>query len=93
MKDDKNKSKVAGNEVKTKRKKEKITCIDDGRTISDMSSVSGGSTFSKKGTVASPKEIWSTYWNAVKMMFKPMLVVIGFLIAVYVIAAIMLSTM
>lgn len=66
-----------------KKKKEKIQYVDDGRTIADMSGVSGGMHWSKKGTTSSPKEIWSTYWSAVKMMFKPMLVVIGFLIAVF----------
>lgn len=66
-----------------KKKKEKITYVDDGRTIADMSGVSGGRTWSKRGTTSSPKEIWQTYWSAVKMMFKPMLVVIGFLIVAF----------
>lgn len=70
-----------------KKKKEKITYIDDGRTIADMSGVSGGMQWTKQGTNSSPKEIWQTYWSAVKMMFKPMLVVIGFLVAVFGIAA------
>ena len=70
-----------------KKKKEKITYIDDGRTIADMSNVSGGAQWTKQGTTSSPKEIWNTYWSAVKMMFKPMLVVIGFLMAVFGIAA------
>ena len=70
-----------------KKKKEKITYIDDGRTIADMSNVSGGAQWTRQGTTSSPKEIWNTYWSAVKMMFKPMLVVIGFLMAVFGIAA------
>ena len=69
-----------------KKKKEKITYIDDGRTIADMSGVTGNRKFSSTGTTSSPKEIWSTYWSAVKMMFKPMLVVIGFLVVLYVLA-------
>ena len=69
-----------------KKKKEKITYIDDGRTIADMSGVTGNRKFSSTGTTSSPKEIWSTYWSAVRMMFKPMLVVIGFLVVLYVLA-------
>ena len=70
-----------------KRKKEKITYIDDGRTIADMSGISGRMHWTKQGTTSSPKEIWNTYWTAVRMMFKPMLVVIGFLTVIFGIAA------
>ncbi len=70
-----------------KKKKEKVTYIDDGRRLSDMSGVRGGFDFACKGTTASPKDIWSTYWSAVRMMFKPMLVVSGFLCVVYAIVA------
>lgn len=70
-----------------KQKKEKITYIDDGRTIADMSGISGGMHWTKQGTTSSPKEIWNTYWTAVKMMFRPMLVVIGFLTVIFGIAA------
>ena len=70
-----------------KKKKKKITYIDDGRTIADMSGVSGGMRWTKQGTSSSPKEIWRTYWSAVRMMFRPMLVVIGFLVAIFGIAA------
>ena len=66
-----------------KKKKEKITYIDDGRTLADMSGVSGGMQWTKQGTTSSVKDIWNTYWSAVKMMLKPMLVVIGFLVAVF----------
>lgn len=66
-----------------KKKKEKVKYVDDGRTIADMSGVSGGRLWSKQGTTSSPKEIWQTYWSAVKMMFKPMLVVIGFLLVAF----------
>ncbi len=70
-----------------KKKKEKITYVDDGRTIADMSGVSGGMKWTRQGTSSSPKEIWRTYWSAVRMMFRPMLVVIGFLVAIFGIAA------
>ena len=72
--------------TENKKKKEKITYIDDGRTIADMSGVMENRKFSSKGTTSSPKEIWKTYWTAVRMMFKPMLVVIGFLMALYLFA-------
>ena len=72
--------------MEKKKKKEKITYIDDGRTIADMSGVTGNRKFSSTGTTSSPKEIWATYWSAVRMMFKPMLVVIGFLVVLYVLA-------
>ncbi len=70
-----------------KKKKDKITYIDDGRTIADMSGISKGRMeWTKHGTSSSPKEIWNTYWAAVKMCFKPMLVVIGFLVVIYIAA-------
>lgn len=67
-----------------KDKKEKITYIDDGRSIADMSGVKGGI---PKGNPLKPraslKEQWQTYLAAVKMMITPMLVVIVGLIIVY----------
>ncbi len=72
-----------------KKKKEKITYIDDGRSFADLSNVHGiGSDikFSKIGTTSGPRDIWNTYWDAVKFMFKPMLVVIGFLCALFLLA-------
>ena len=69
-----------------KKKKEKITYIDDGRSFADLSNVhglGGDIKFSKIGTTSSPRDIWNTYWDAVKFMFKPMLVVIGFLCVLF----------
>lgn len=69
-----------------KKKKEKITYIDDGRTIADMSALSGGRTSRSKscgGYRGSAKDKWNTYWGAVKMMFVPMLVVVCALIVMY----------
>jgi len=71
-----------------KKKKEKIRYIDDGRTISDMSGVHDRMAWAKKGTVSPPREIWRTYWNAVKLMFLPMLVFIGCLALIYLIITI-----
>ena len=78
------------------KKKEKITYIDDGRTIADMSNVSGGWTKSGRSSYTPPasfREQWQTYWTAVKMMFKPMLVVVGGLLVIYVILYILFSVM
>ncbi len=73
-----------------KKKKEKITYVDDGRTIADMSGLSSNrNNWTKRGTTSSPKEIWRTYWSAVKMMIKPMLVTIGFICAVFLILSIL----
>lgn len=66
-----------------KPKKEKITYIDDGRTIADMSGLPQRNQWMRKGTTSGFKEIWRTYWSAVRMMIRPMLVVIGFLIVAF----------
>jgi len=70
-----------------KKKKEKITYVDDGRTIADMSGVSGGPRLSRSygRPPLNPKEVWKTYWGAVKMMFVPMLVVVCALCIIYMI--------
>lgn len=70
-----------------KNKKEKITYIDDGRTIADMSGIPSRIDWLSKGTTSSFKDIWRTYWSAVGMMIKPMLVVIGFLLAAFLIVS------
>lgn len=70
----------------SKKKKEKITYIDDGRTIADMSGVTGGMRLNDSSPYRprpKAKEIWKTYWSAVKMMFTPMLVVIVGLLVIY----------
>ncbi len=66
------------------KKKEKITYIDDGRTLADMSGISGPRlTRSSAKPATRFKDAWATYWNAVKMMFLPMLAVIGGLVVIY----------
>lgn len=70
---------------KKKAKREKVTYVDDGRTLSDMSNTSGG--FRRSGKkdkdTPPPRQLktgqtpWQTYRQSVKMMFVPMLVVIG----------------
>ncbi len=71
---------------KKKAKKEKIIYYDDNSTIADMSSVNKSG---KKQPPPPPKirstakERWKTYWSAVKMMFVPMLFVLGVLVVLY----------
>ena len=68
------------------KKKEKITYVDDGRTIADMSGVSGGGRLNDRNPYRpSPKfkDVWKTYWGAVRMMIKPMLIVIAAISIVY----------
>ncbi len=80
----------------SKKKKEKITYIDDGRSFADLSDVhgmGGDFKFSKTGTTSSPKDIWNTYWSAVKFMFKPMLVVVGFLVVLFLLVTIAFTLM
>lgn len=70
------------------KKKEKIIYIDDGRTIADMSGVSGGMPRPKRpaGTPrATLKEQLGTFWAAMKMMLLPTLVVAGGICVIYLI--------
>ena len=79
-----------------KQKKEKITYVDDGRTIADMSGVTGGRRFSSRPSyVPGPsfKAAWKTYWNAVKMMLVPMLVTIACIGLIYLIALLIFSVL
>ena len=69
-----------------KGKKKKVTYVDDGRTIADMSGVGGPRLTRAKGAPrSSAKDKWDTYWAAVKMMFLPMLCFITGLIIIYMI--------
>ena len=68
------------------KKKEKITYVDDGRTIADMSNVRGGYTLRSRSAGrprASLREQWDTFWSAMKMMLLPTLVAGGGLIVAY----------
>ena len=81
------------NKNKAKKKKEKIIYIDDGRTIADMSSVGGKRTSGDKGNKerrftpprATFKEQLETYFGAVKLMFLPMLAVLGIIALAFII--------
>ncbi len=66
-------------------KKEKIHYVDDGRTVADMSGVTG-SRLPKRGiSTGTWKDRWNTYIGAVKMMLVPMLTVITALAVIYLI--------
>lgn len=59
-----------------KKKKERIIYVDDGRTVADMSGVQSGISGRRRGfgqRSAGFKEVWKTYWGAVKVMLLPML--------------------
>ena len=74
------------------KKKEKIKYVDDGRTLADMSGVPGSRLTRRPGKPATPlKDAWATYWNAVKMMFLPMLAVIGALVVIYAVIYLLFS--
>ena len=73
-----------GATMSNKKKKKKVTYIDDGRTIADMSGVG------RQGKRQDPSKLdrldrpnsslkaqWNTSWSTVKMMVLPMLIVIG----------------
>ena len=73
-----------------KQKKPKITYIDDGRTIADMSALRG---VDKRytGPKGGFKAQLQTYWNAVKLMFVPMMVTIGIICLAFLIMWLMLT--
>lgn len=68
-----------------KNKKQKITYIDDGRPIADMSNLPQGLNWTKQGTSSSFRDIWRTYWQATRMMLLPTLAAVGLLVVVYLI--------
>ncbi len=72
-----------------KRKKEKIVYIDDGRPLADLSGVRSAGFSASRRPHTSVREILATYWAAVKMMFLPMLVVVGAMCLVYAVAALL----
>ncbi len=78
---------------KKKKKKEKITYIDDGSTVYDMSGVGrkkstpGGSP-KRRSTM---KEQFGTYKKSVKMMFVPMLVTLAGITLIFLIIYLILT--
>ena len=84
---------------KKKKKKQKVTYIDDGRTIADMSGTSKPNPIlgnrpqssSKGRRRATAREQWHTYTSAVKQMFVPMLVVMGIITAAFMVMYLILK--
>ena len=68
-----------------KTKKQKVTYIDDGRTIVDMSGLPPRSGWTGRSSNSSFKAIWHTYWQATKMMLLPTLAAVGLLLVIYLI--------
>ena len=68
--------------AKKKQEKPKIKYIDDGRTLADMSALRG---VDKRytGPKGGFREQARTYWNTVKLMFVPMLIVMCALGIIY----------
>ena len=70
-----------------KKKKEKITYVDDGSTLADMSGLRGNTPLrrplqpsygkQKREPATRAGAIWQTYIAAVRTMIGPMLVVLG----------------
>jgi len=72
-------------------KKNKVTYVDDGRTIADMSGIGGPRLHRNPNAPrSSGKDKWDTYWNAVKMMFVPMLVTLAVICLAFGIAYLLL---
>ena len=78
------------------KNKEKVTYIDDGRPLADMSAVGRSSRLNDRNPYRPApkfKDVWKTYWSAVKMMIKPMLVVIAGIGLIYVIMYVLFGLM
>ena len=68
------------------KKKEKVYYYDDGRTVADMSGVQAGPRLQSSWRPKHErKAIRQTYWNAVKRMFVPMLIVMTGICIIYMI--------
>ena len=70
---------------KEKKKKEKITYVDDGRTLADMSGVQRGASrfFSDTPSYSTGKEKWTTFFDAFRMMLLPTAVIGGGMLVVF----------
>ena len=76
---------------KKKKKKEKVTYIDDGSTVADMSSLGGGKRTMNLGDTGGLKARWQTYIQAVRRMMMPMLVTMGGICVVFLIIYLLLE--
>ena len=70
-----------------KKKKEKVTYVDDGSTVADMSGVRGNTPLRRPVQPSYKKQkpqpttragsVWQTYVSAVRSMIGPMLIFLG----------------
>ena len=75
---------------KGEKKKKKVTYVDDGSTIADMSGVTGG--FGRRQeNISNIESRKTTFFRAMRQMFVPMLVTMGFISLIFLIAYILLS--
>lgn len=94
-------SKSKKQKKQTKKKREKITWVDDGSTVVDMSDLGRGlggnrpnkpKPVTKKGKPMNRfQECSATYFGAVRMMFVPMLVTLGIICLVFLILWILMG--
>lgn len=68
---------------KAKKKKKKVTYVDDGSTIVDMSAVSGRSRSMNINERGGCRAQWQTYVRAARSMMMPMLVTMGAICVVF----------
>ncbi len=83
---------------KDKKSKPKITYIDDGRSLTDLSGTKKGSkergekkSYEQKRTRSTMGDKWKTYKQSVKMMFIPMLVTMAGICLIFLILYIVFS--
>ena len=82
---------------KDKKKREKITYVDDGRTIADMSGLSATKKHGGASRTHSPaprstwRDKWRTYFQSVKYMILPMLFTLVIISAVFGLLYLLLS--
>ena len=76
-----------------KKKSKKNVYIDDGRTIVDMSAFGGSSKNANRGVPVGSgfKDKMRTYFESVKLMLLPMLLVLGLIAIAFLILYLLLS--
>lgn len=74
---------------KNNGKKKKVTYIDDGSTIADMSGIGSG-IGGRKQPYSTLEDKKTTFFRAMRQMFVPMLITIGFICLIFLIAYLML---
>lgn len=76
--------------------KRRLYAAEKRRTIADMSGVRGSGPKLERSPYtprASFKEQWQTYWNAVKLMARPMLVVVAGILVIYLLMYLLFAVM